>query len=271
MKKVKFPINNGQRYYDIHFKYIENIFKYLDYDIEYYLAKDDELTIILNNKKILFDYWDSDECRYLDRKDIDYIFKFHYNYSKKYENKVFSFTPISFYDWNNYFELERKIVYQADGYISNRQVPYGGALERRRNVQKLLKANFSNVETKVINQMAFWTDIENILVSVCIPGFCNNMLDRGQLQYMAYGACTISPKLPEVLPFGKCLFPDIHYIQCKDDYSDLVDIIKNLNKYKCIEIGLNAKQLFLNTSTPKNLETWILNNINYDLLKLKEK
>ena len=133
--------------------------------------------------------------------------------------------------------------------------------------QNLLKGNLKNVKTKCLpNQIDYWMDINKCLVSVCVPGATNNMLDRGQWQYMAFGCCTISPILPELLPFDKKLIPDVHYIRCKDDYSDLLEKIEwcKQNREKCIEIGRNAKKLFLETSTPEKIVEWVTLKLNID-------
>ena len=155
--------------------------------------------------------------------------------------------------------------------ISCRQRPYAGALERRIKVQKLLKDSFPNtgyapgqscnVLTDIVDQVRYWREINEIECAVFVPGYCNNIWDRGQAQYMAFGCYTISPSLPEVLPFNRLIIPGVHYAQCKDDYSDLVDLIMqkrlNSNQSSYKEIGENAKKLFQETCTPEAIGKWI--------------
>ena len=100
---------------------------------------------------------------------------------------------------------------------------------------------------------------ESCLVSVCVPGQRKDILDRGQFQYMAFGACTISPKLNIMLPYMNVLIPGVHYVECKYDYSDLIEKIEwcRQNRAECIEIGQNVKKLFHAASTPYAIWTWM--------------
>ena len=55
------------------------------------------------------------------------------------------------------------------------------------------------------------------------------------------------------------LIPGVHYVECKSDYSDLiekVDWVRN-NKGAAMRIGEAAKTLFLTTSTPDKQVMWI--------------
>jgi hypothetical protein len=101
------------------------------------------------------------------------------------------------------------------------------------------------------------------LVHVCVPGARNDILDRGQLQAMAFGCCTISPVLADCLAWNKELVPGVHYLSCANDYSDLIEKIEwcKSNRDKCIEIGQNAKILFQETSVPSKLLEWIKINV----------
>ena len=85
------------------------------------------------------------------------------------------------------------------------------------------------------------------------------MLDRGQFQQMAFGACTISPEIPEWLPFHRRFIRDEHYVVCNTDFSDLLEKIEwcRENRSRCKAIGYNAARLFSETSTPRILIKWI--------------
>ena len=181
-------------------------------------------------------------------------FKMH---CKERKEDIFPFTPISFYDWDRYFENESKIKYKADGFISFRQRPYAGAKERRLEVQQILAKE--DIRISIIKQEEYFKEVGKILVTVCVPGANNSMLDRGQLQYMALGACTISPYVPEVMSFGGIIDQWAHYIPCTDDYSDLLEKIEwcRTHRERCIEIGKNAKEMFQRTCTPKAVNRWI--------------
>ena len=190
--------------------------------------------------------------------DYPYYFKFHFSEDKHEQlDNVFPFAPISFDDWNQYVHLKGEICYSANNdTILNNQRPYAGARERSKKVQHMLTSHCrNNVDTSITSQESFWWKINNCLVSVCVPGARNDMLDRGQFQYMAFGCCTISPKLLTILPYYEKLVPGVHYIQCDDNYSDLIDKIEwcKENREACVKIGKNAKHLFKETSTPEQL------------------
>jgi len=128
------------------------------------------------------------------------------------------------------------------------------------SVRKMLISKYGGrCKNRTLSQQQFWNETSSMLVSVCVPGHNNNMLDRGQIQSMAFGGCTISPYLPEVLPFDRRLVEGEHYIMCKDDYSDLVEKVEwcKENRKICVDIGNNAKQLFSETSKPNKLWEWI--------------
>ena len=200
------------------------------------------------------------------------IFKYHYSRDEDYCRKeVLPFTSISFYDWKRFFKLREEIRYSAVGdIIINRQKPYtpktqGKVYNRRIGVRELLKKQYGDsVKIKPsLSQVDFWKEISSMLVNVCVPGHHNNMIDRGQMQYMSFGACTISPYIPEIMPFRKEITSGEHYVKCKDDYSDLVDKVEwcKENRKQCIKIGNNAKRLFDETSVPDKLWKWILINL----------
>lgn len=253
MKHIIFPKKCSQRYYGIHFKYVLELFRYCNYNITLDNFDNDFKTII-NGKEFYFDYADYPELEI--PKDVQ-GFKFHCH---KEIDSIYSFSPVSFYNWNEYYELEKQINYKARGIISNRQKPFDVNMERREKIQNLLRTRyFSETETSTIDKVEYWKEVEKCFISVCVPGCTNNMLDRGQWQYMAFGCCTISPNLPEILPYHKTLVSGEHYLQCKNDYSDLLEIIEwcRLNKTKCIEIGQEAKKLFKTVGTPEKLIEWI--------------
>ena len=163
-----------------------------------------------------------------------------------------------------YFELKQKFQYTPGEVILSQQIPGGNAKERRILVQTLLKNNFSKVETfGKMNQLDFWNAHENCLVAVCVPGATENMVDRGQLELIGLGVPTVSPTLTTRFVDDCLLQPDIHYIKCRDDYSDLVDIISSVmnDPDYLITIGNNAKEFFNQHYTPEKYWKWILKNI----------
>lgn len=271
--KVRFPNDNSFHYYQIHVNYILNLFKN---------AKNVELEVqaipfdlgptafrcYIDNKPVIFSFtddpnqFDASGKSPLDQISNIPIFKFHYGTSMK--PNVIPFAPVSFYYWNQYFQLANQIQYKAKGLIRSNQSSYGNATDRRNKVQNLLgdtyKDQFDSAITMPVN---YWEKINDTLVSVFVPGYCNNMLDRGQLQYMMLGCCCISPYLPETLPFNTTLVPGIDYVACEDDYSNLIEKIEwvRSNPTAAISIGQNAKYKLQSCCTPDTLVKWIKESI----------
>jgi hypothetical protein len=164
-----------------------------------------------------------------------------------------------------YNHIKNHYKYTPGSRILCKQLPNGAAVDRRQLVHKLLQENFSEVDvSSKSNQIDFWRAHEHCLASVCVPGATNNMVDRGHIELIGLGVCTVSPELYTLFPGHTKLTPDYHYIRCKDDYSDLVDILKHLteNPDVCAEIGKNARNFYNSRYTPKQYWSWILENIN---------
>jgi len=154
--------------------------------------------------------------------------------------------------------------YQPGTAILCKQLPNGAATERRNSVHALLRENFNDVDTLADqNQIDFWKQHETCLAAVCVPGATNNMVDRGHIELIGLGVCTISPELHTVFPGRRQLKAGKHYIKCCDDYSDLVDIIKELQKNPTLakSIGHNAKRFYEKYYTPAAYWQWIRENI----------
>jgi len=269
--KIIFPVNkdNSIKYYDVHYRYLLNILSIVNIPltlVEIPPTGENTFEIRINDELILIDFSDHLTIeKNLEKYRL--CFKYHYTISdhSKYTNIV-PFSPVSFHDWNLYNLGRKNIHYTCNNdIILNNQRPGGAAIERRTTVQRMLRDRYGNrIDTRFCKkQDDFFHLINNCLVSVCVPGARNNMLDRGQFQYMALGCCTISPYLDEVLAGGVPLKPQLHYIVCRPDYSDLIERIEwcKLHRDRCISIGRNAANLFAKTSTPNAIWSWILSKI----------
>jgi len=264
IKLITFPENNNIKYYDSHYAFILNSAKFLNIPIIYRRIEpihQSRFRMEINDKNVIIDFRDHIDIHPM-YKDYDYYFKYHVTEGKhsKYK-KLYPLGAISFLNWEQYFKLRKEIKYKCNNdIILNNQRVFGNARIRRPKVRKIIRKKYGKfLDTTLVPQIDFWKKINNCLVSVCVPGARNDMLDRGQWQYMAFGACTISPYIKTILAYNKKLIPNIHYIQCRDDYTDINDKIewcKN-NRKKCIKIGRNAQKLFLQTSTPEKLWKWI--------------
>jgi len=259
--KILFPLNTSQRYYKIHYQYVLDLFRFEDADITFEKLDSDNETsfyFYIDNKKVIMDFSDSGESVTLSTCPC---FKFHFKHHHLYQKNCYPFAPVSFYldDWQNVNDENYNYQCNSDIILCN-QRPYGNATQRRKMVHEMLRNKYGdNVDTSLTDQRTFWNKINNCLCAVCVPGFCNNMIDRGFLQYLRFGCCCISPKLPEIFPAVGQLIPGLHYIQCADDYSDLfyaIEFVKS-NRDRTRFIGRHAKEFTETIIHPKYLVEWI--------------
>ena len=254
------PVNGNRRevlYWELHFRFCLELLKAGGGQLGW--TKTSDFTsgffhFFWEGHPVAIDYSDSPQLAIAPKEDLP-VFKTHYHAERHDEvSGVYPFIPISFYDWSAYDQLAKKLQYQAKGsLIVHRQRPYGNAQDRRNTVRQMLQEHFGDrVGTQPLPQHAFWEEVTLCRTAVFVPGFSNHILDRGQWQYMGLGACTISPKLPEVLPGGKKLLPGFHYLACAADYSDLPALIKWCDAHADALplIGQNAQKLFRQVALP---------------------
>ncbi|WP_188260341.1 hypothetical protein [Azospirillum tabaci] len=72
---------------------------------------------------------------------------------------------------------------------------------------------------------------------------------------VAFGAATVSPRLPGVLPFNANL--DGCYLPCDDGYEDLTSVIAKADDVTLEAIGRNAADVFERACTPARLVEWV--------------
>jgi len=286
--KIKFPSHNSDwakksdinapnqwhRYYSTHPQYVLNLLTKGGADVKMVPATnfDCRSTIsfdcLIDGHLCKFDFNDHEIVDRDVSSKYKAYFKFHYHKSHDIgprEKNIFPFSPVNFHDWDLYNKLEPTINYVAKGKVLNNQAPAGNAVERRNHVAKILEEAFgSNLDRTRYPKEEFYKLINNASAIVCVPGARNNMLDRGQGQQMGLGACTISPKLNTRLSYHGMLIPGVHYVECKPDYSDLIEKVNwvNENKDNAVQIGNAAKKLFLETSTPLKQVEWIKQCVN---------
>ena len=268
IKNIKFPSVAGklapaliERYYTVYYTYVLNTAKAAGINVEMVgdtSVGDARFLINVDGRDILLDY--SDTTSVLGGFKSTPYFKFHSS-DGIHEPSIFPFPPISFYNWQQYSIISRKYKYNSHNeLILCRQKPYGNATERRKKVQAMLKKEYSQkCHIGLLKQADYWKDVSTCLIHVFVPGYRNNMLDRGHNQYLGLGCCTISPRIINRLPFNKKMIPGVHYLECAPDYSDLLSIIDwcRINRNKCTQIGNNAKKLFIESCTPVNIWKWV--------------
>lgn len=264
MNKIFFPRKEYQRYYKYHYTFFLKLFEYAGLNIEFCPSTEIDavrFTVNIDGKEVLIDF--SDHLQLLPEVEkYGYCFKSHYDYYTCHcYGNIFPFTPITFHNWDNYYNFKDKIKYKCNNnLILNNQKAYCGAKVRRLFVQDLLKKKYGNdVDFSITDKETFYKKINNCLVAICVPGARNDIIDGGQLQRMAFGCCTISPILRAVGSYYKQLSPWVHYIPVKQDYLDLIEKIEwcKDNKGKCIEIGNNAKEFFAETYIPHKIVEWM--------------
>lgn len=215
---------------------------------------------MLGDRRLLFDFADRSEAHPLDDPAV-YAARFKFHFHAGIGPGWHAFSPISFHDWDAHAQLAARLHYHAESdRIGSRQLPRFNAEQRRHAVQAQLVSAFGHsVQTAFIEQGMFWAEVERLCVSVCVPGYRNDILDRGQLQYMALGACTISPPLRIELPRGHTLEPGRHYLACAPDYADLVELVRwcMCHRDRCVQIGAAAKAMFTEVLAPKPLYSWV--------------
>ena len=258
--RLKFPrVCQPKHYYSVHPAYVKATAEAAGIAVE--LVEDTTIEsctfgIEFDGVKLAIDYGDS----------VNYaqhwpgpIFKFHC--ITGHPPNIRPFPTVSFFNWPKYRKLAGKMTYKAAGdMVVCRQSIGGDAIERRSAVHAMLKEAYGeNVETNTVGQQRFWREVETCLVSVCVPGQRNDILDRGHFQYIAFGCCTIAPEITTLLPGFRRLVPGEHYVGCRGDYSALLERVEWCRDHrgKCREIGANAKRLFEETSMPAAIWQWV--------------
>lgn len=278
---LKFPADyQSHRYSLIHFSFFLQYAKVTGkIDVELVettnevFIKDDHLVFscLINGQQVIFDYSDHYNRDWLkDYNSLPY-FKFQKTINSNPGSIALGPPMVGVKlkgtkgaTLREYNDLRWNFNYVPGDTILAKQIPNGAAFERRNTVHAMLQESFENVDTFAsCNQIDFWKSHENCLAAICVPGATNNMVDRGHAELLGLGVCTISPRLDTIFPKNIILTPGVEYIQCKDDYSDLIDIIKDLknNKDYCKNIGDNARKFYDNTYSPVQYWNWIMENL----------
>ena len=268
MLNVIFPVNTKQKYYGIHYKYILNIFKFAGCKVIYENIPPLSETCfrcVIDGKDTAFNFSDSGEPQDTGLS----TFVFHFNPSMQRDGDgCIPIPPVSFHNWKQFYALSEKIAYKKPArfwgghknLVLYNQREYGNAIERRQSVRKMLDTSDLNVDLRRTKQLKYWKKINNAKVGVFVGGYKNKMLDRAQLQLMAFGCPTISADFDEVLLKGGNN-QSLRHIHCSDDYSNLLEVITGLQEDDLRLLGVETKQRFIDFYTPKPLVNYIASSI----------
>lgn len=273
MIDILFPTNQVNHHY--YTKHADFIFKMADLADKNYSFQDSEIvwytsaafSFSLNEKQIVVDTADSTDIS-LVLSEVLY-FKYHYNSEAHYHIKnvyplgSMLISPGILDLYKNYYSLiETDFYNSSNNLILCKQRPYGKAVQRRKLVQEKLSKAFGNQFDEKFernNKPTHWKAMSKCLVTVCVPGARNDMIDRGHMEAMGLGVCVIAPPITDVLAGWKFISPGVHYVECESDYSNIVETVQwcQHNRDACQEIGNNAKKLFSQFYTPENYWKWI--------------
>lgn len=273
--EVTFPeyIKENSSYYKTHTQFMIDYAKKAGITVSYMIHNNrlwwlrGIFSMLINDTQCIIDYTDHTTIQKEYNPNIPYL-KFHYDRELcKDRPNIYPLGPIIVHpdlsnDLSYFLELIEKDNYNPleSDVVQCKQRPYAGALERRTMVKQNLKERYgSNFDGELVDKKQFWDSQSHCLVAVCVPGARNDMLDRGQWEQMGLGVCTISPELNVTLPKFNTPLPGIHYIECKPDYSDLIDLIEwcKENRQICKDVGNRAKSLFISLYTPHKYWKWI--------------
>jgi hypothetical protein len=267
------------RYNRIHFSFFLQMATVAGVDVR--LVPDDDSVFVsddalvwgcrINDREVIVDYSDHDYRDWAERWPDRPYFKF--QRTSNTQAQAIPLGPpmiggkrrgVQITDLRTYLNIRRHWQFRPGTLIACKQLPNGAAVERRNLVQALLSQNFADVDISANDdQVDFWRRHEHCLAAVCVPGACNNMIDRGHMELLGLGVCTVSPELRTQLPFQRILEPNVHYLQCRDDYSDLVDIVRDLesNPRRAEMVAREARAFWDQTYTPRIYWKWILQSL----------
>lgn len=225
-----------------------------------------EFSCLIDGKQFIVDY--SDYLSYNTKNTTPGVRHGKYYYYEMAYRGCPHFYPlgsqldIQGYDFSAFFELCNTPRPNNSTMIRSNQNPRLNALERRSRIQiNLLKwyGEKADVGYNYFNQKDFWIASRDSLVSIVVPGATNNAIDRGHLEQLALGVCTISPRIDTFLPYFMKPEPGISFFQCRDDYSDLRQIIDWCIEHpvQCYYVGQKAQELFNSCFTPEKYFSWV--------------
>jgi hypothetical protein len=269
-----------QYHFDHHYAYLRNYAEFIGAKVD--LIKDNVdprvwsvcfpgySSILVDDKQLFVDVSDlyGEGILYKDIKPYNkYVKYYYYPADDKYSNIYPSGSQLDIRGgvegMEYFFYLCKEDIYKpedSDRVIST-QRPHTRALKRRRSAQNILISKYGSLADirHKLSQKQLWENCKDCLVSVVVPGACEICIDRWHYEQMALGICTISTSLETPLPWNVRLEPNVHYIECKRDFSDLVCKIEwcKKNRNECKAIGQRVAKLFDDYCAPIKFWEWI--------------
>jgi len=81
----------------------------------------------------------------------------------------------------------------SPGHHSQLPGPWRGCHGAEGIRRSMIQRKYGNLaDVSLTDQVSFWRKISGCAVAIFVPGARIDILDRGQIQFMAFGACTIS-------------------------------------------------------------------------------
>lgn len=233
-------------------------------------AADNAIEMLVDGEIAVYDYSDYLNLA-LNSGAYKHWFRFHYVEGYYGTKNLHSFPPISFLDWKHYYWLEKTVKVGIGQNIWFKQAIFegGGTLvdkdrcdRRREMASKLRGLDIPNLDTTIWGQNEYWDRVPECGLSIHVPGSWRHSLDRGQLQMMGLGVCTVSPDI-----WTACcgLRPQAgeHYIMLDDRFVNLEHCL-GLPLLTRWAIGTAAKRWFQDHCTPKAIWSYVgrmMNNV----------
>jgi hypothetical protein len=221
-------------------------------------------TVLVDEFRVAIDACDLGQAQHLGH--YDYVFKKACMSEHEHYRNVGSCPIFSFPDWKTYWKLAERIdKVQPRLVINYRDADYPndgrpGLTARRRYVRGLLTKHFGDrVETKLEAPLRWFDRVLDSLVTVHSGGCFNNMADRTSIEVMGLARCLIQPTMFCILGDRRPR-PGDHYVECWDDFSDLVEKCQWYLDHpeEAMAIGARARQFFLEEITPENFWARVL-------------
>lgn len=236
----------------------------------------------INGKPILIDLQDSpreyfgfiykDKYKAYDPTKLNMpIFKVNVRPDIKYANNIFPYGP--YHVWNNKTtkDLEKLLSYgnDYDPYANNYIINTTSTMYPHTRKKAYSNLDYNKIYKDIqfirnrVPQYQHWDRLSNCLGVLNISGSNSTVVDKAPIEAMWRGVCVIHNDIDILLPHNKQLIKNKHYICLAEDYSDINEKINYLydNRDMAKEMGVEARELMISTSTPESRVAWILQKV----------